>query len=122
MPPQVMMQVVVLQVDCEKLKDSDFNLAEFFTLKPNDLNSGPPAVVNETLNDREVSLLLYLIKSKGVGEILSRPQVMTLEGQEATVQVGAEVALLAVEETINGKTTSRIETRPVGTHFPHVAA
>ena len=55
LPPQVMMQVVVLQVDCEKLDDSDFNLAEFFTLKPNDLNSGPPAVVNETLNDREVS-------------------------------------------------------------------
>ena len=60
-------------------------------------------------------MLLTELKRHGALKIISQPKVITLDGREANVQIGGEVPVLRVEETVNGQEERRVEYKEFGT-------
>ncbi len=61
----------------------------------------------------QYSATLEALVTNGKAEVLSRPNIVTLQGQEAVINIGGEVPVPKVSTTNSGVTTS-IEYRPAG--------
>lgn len=64
-------------------------------------------------HDFTYDALLELMISRGKARVLSKPNIVTLQGREAVINIGGEVPVPAVSVT-NTTTTTSIEYRPAG--------
>ena len=70
------------------------------------------------LNAAESQQLVQSVQAVRSTQVTAHPKLVTLNGQEATIEVGSEVPIVAVDETVNGEHRERhIEFRGVGTRF-----
>lgn len=77
------------------------------------LGSGPGGLVLSAASD-SVSLLIRALEEEGRAQILSRPQVMALNNQQAFVQVGADVARFSGSTSNNTGVTQNVTDVPTG--------
>lgn len=114
---QIEMGVVVMSVDRKKLEAAEITLdAAIADVTDNASRREAALIVAELSDDQKKGLLDRLAKTQAV-TTLSRPRIITLDGQEAHVQIGKKLPLLRVEETVNGKREERVELKQVGIHF-----
>jgi beta-lactamase regulating signal transducer with metallopeptidase domain len=70
------------------------------------------------LNSAESQQLVQSLQAVRSTQVTAHPKLVTLNGQEATIEVGSEVPIVAVDETVNGDHRERhIEFKGVGTRF-----
>jgi hypothetical protein len=115
-PRQIMMQMVIMEVDAAKLAEANFDLARELGVERGpqpDPQTRPPLVAR--LGDRELRLLTRSLTLAEAVKVLSRPALVTLDGQLATVHAGGEVPLIEIEQVVNGKRESKLESRAFGT-------
>ncbi len=112
---QVQLELLVASVSREKLSAADTTLEDAIAEATESRCRKEAGLVVSEIKPEEVVKLLDGLKKHEAIKVLSRPQVMTLDGREANVHVGGEVPLLRVEETINGKHERRVEFKEFGT-------
>ena len=122
-PPQIMIQAIVVQIDWKKLKEAGIDLGAtvraFGIRNEGDEAASQPAAKSGALMTvpyakAAAPRLLKLLSALDAVKVLSRPQVQTVTGRPASVTVGRELPILQVEEVVNGKVQSRIESRSIG--------
>ena len=126
-PPQVLIQVLLADVTIDDTKELgvEWNLQEQW--RSHDLfggtaagfsasaglNLNPGFTVSVTGGD--VNFLLRAIEAQGRVEILSRPQVLATDNQEATINIGQRVPFITNSRvTDNGTTINTIQYEDVG--------
>jgi hypothetical protein len=57
------------------------------------------------------------LQKHGLLEILSRPKVLTVVGQEAHIEIGEQAPIAVIDETVNGGRTQRVEQKTIGTQL-----
>lgn len=130
---QVMIQATVLEINWEKLDETGIDLVEFL----GELNSRdtparstvdgnterPPFLAVKVPQGVPDGISRTLVAARAV-KIVSSPRVITLTGQEATVQIGGAIPFLARENIENGvKQDVEIEFGHVGAQLkltPHL--
>lgn len=115
-PSQVVMKAIVLEIDWKKLADADVDLAdimESITNAPTEWTPkkadpfakssrrARPFLTVAVPRSMPEGLARLLIATKAI-TVVSRPQLVTLSGQEAEVQVGSEIPLIARHQIRNG--------------------
>ena len=122
---QIELGLVVLSIDRPKLEAATVTLDEAIDRITEGRSRREAGLIIADVTPKEVeSLLAGLRETKSV-TTLSEPRLITLDGQEARIQIGGEQPLLRIEETINGKHEERIQYQTVGTSVllvPRVAA
>jgi beta-lactamase regulating signal transducer with metallopeptidase domain len=114
-PPAVKLELKLLTLDLRAIADAKVDLP----ITPD----GPADVSKEglitvQLGGKEASRLVEVVLGIKGAEILSQPQIVTLDGQEASLQVGGELPIAAVEEIVGGeRRAGRVETKTFGTKF-----
>jgi beta-lactamase regulating signal transducer with metallopeptidase domain len=61
--------------------------------------------------------LVVELQKHGLLEILSRPKVLTVVGQEAHIEIGQQAPVAVIDETVNGERKKRIEGKTIGTQL-----
>ena len=142
-PTQIMIQCELFSVDHRKLRElgADFQMAikalPFRATAESPSKDKPVDFLSSLVgakmeagwysmvldNTLAASALTDALVKAGAGEMLSRPRIVTLDGQEARVQVGQEHPLFIRDEVVNGERRQTIESRPVGIQLvvtPHL--
>jgi hypothetical protein len=112
---QVHMELLVMSVRRDKLAAAETTLEDAIAEATESRCRKEAGLVVSEIKPEEVVKLLDELKKHDAVEVLSRPQVITLDGREANIHVGGEAPILRVEETINGKHERRIEYKEFGT-------
>jgi len=119
-PCQIALHVKILRVDETKLKGANIDLGKVIGGKrahvPDYKN--PQAIMYVATRGTEfASLLLDLLTSSGAGKVLAEPTIVIPEGRPGSIQVGSEVPILAVDETVNGERRTSIRHQAIGQIF-----
>jgi type II secretion system protein D len=123
-PPQVLIQVLLAEVTL----DSENTFGVDFTLNPvgglayegffRAAGSGVLTAIgvpNLSVSSLDFDLLIRALEEQGRLEVLSRPQILVNDNEDARIQVGEEVRLVTnVERLENGNTRSDVTPREVG--------
>ena len=112
---KIHLELLVLNVNREKLAAADTTLEDAIAAATESRCRREAGLIVSDVKPQEVVVLLDTLKKHEALEIVSRPQVITLDGREANVQIGGELPILRVEETINGKHEERVEYKEFGT-------
>jgi type II secretion system protein D len=124
-PPQVVIQVLLAEVtlDSSNSWGADFKLKHFggddYNFSSLAAGAGVAAALgipNLTFASTDFSLVLRALEAQGKLTVLSRPHVMARNNQEASIQVGDNIALVsgALERTPQGGTVSNVERKDIG--------
>lgn len=111
---QIQMQLLIGQVNHAAIENAESSLGDLIQAAAEDQCRLEGNLIVAELDGDKVNTLTGELKKLGGFEILSRPQIITLDRQEARVQVGSEVPLTRIEETVNGEPTNRIEYQQLG--------
>lgn len=123
-PPQVMIQVLLAEVtiDSENNWGADLKIGPFGgdNYATSLLGAGAGVgtaigVPNLSVSSADFSLLIRSLQVQGKLEILSNPQLLVSNNQNASIQVGENVAIVqGVERTPQGNTRSDVKRQDVG--------
>ena len=115
--PQIMIEMQLLSLDPAT---GEAAVTVIKAARPaNVTDEGPAAgVVWADLNSADSKQLVQSVQAVRSTQVTAHPTLVTLNGQEATIEVGGEVPIVAVDETVNGERRERhIEFKGVGTRF-----
>jgi hypothetical protein len=107
----------VLEVDQRKLADAGVSFDELVINATGERCQMIEGVIVAANEPKPLDALIGRLKDQSFATILSTPKVITLDRQEATVQIGIEVPLVEIEETVNGQSSGRIEYKNAGIHM-----
>lgn len=113
MPPTIMLELKLLTLNLRAIADAkvDFPITPD---RPADVSNG--GLITVQLGEKEASRLVEVVLGIKGAEMLSQPQIVTLDGQEATLQVGGELPIAQVEEIIGSERRERrVEFKSFGT-------
>ncbi|MFO0833982.1 MAG: secretin N-terminal domain-containing protein [Phycisphaerales bacterium] len=123
-PPQVMIQVLLAEVtiDSENNWGADLKIGPFggdnYTTSLLGAGAGVGTAIgvpNLSVSSADFSLLIRSLQVQGKLEILSNPQLLVSNNQNASIQVGENVAIVqGVERTPQGNTRSDVKRQDVG--------
>jgi beta-lactamase regulating signal transducer with metallopeptidase domain len=111
---QIFLELLVGQVDHAVLEKAESSLGDLIQAASEDHCRLEGNLIVAELSPQQYSTLTVELKKADALTILSRPRLVTLDGQEATVQIGSQVPLATLEETVNGDPRRRVEYREVG--------
>ncbi len=83
---QIVVQVKLIEISWAKLRQSGLGLVSLRNLFE---SNEAPAIVDE---DGQISEFIELLCKEGLAQVLSRPKVMTIDGQSATFEIGQDPA------------------------------
>lgn len=112
-PPTIMLELKLLTLDLRAIADAkvDFPITPD---RPADVSKG--GLITVQLGEKEASRLVDVILGIKGAEMLSEPQIVTLDGQEASLQVGGELPIVEVEESVGSERRERrVESKAFGT-------
>lgn len=123
-PPQVMIQVLLAEVtiDSDNNWGADLKVGPFggdnYTTSMLGAGAGVGTAIgvpNLSVSSADFSLLIRSLQVQGKLEILSNPQLLVSNNQNASIQVGENVAIVqGVERTPQGNTRSDVARQEVG--------
>lgn len=123
-PPQVMIQVLLAEVtiDSENNWGADLKIGPFggdnYIASMLGAGAGVGTAIgvpNLSVSSADFSLLIRSLQVQGKLEILSNPQLLVSNNQNASIQVGENVAIVqGVERTPQGNTRSDVKRQDVG--------
>ncbi|MEX2118182.1 MAG: M56 family metallopeptidase [Pirellulales bacterium] len=102
-PEQILLELLVLSVDSQKLATTGASLEDLIAEVTNSRCNLEGRVVVADLNPGEVKLLVDRLKHSDAVQVLSRPQIMTLDGQPAHVQIDSLAPILDSDQVASGK-------------------
>lgn len=123
-PPQVMIQVLLAEVtiDSDESWGMDISVGPFggemYGIRS--LGAGASVITalgvpNLSVSSSDFELLIRALESQGRLEVLSRPQILVNNNEEARIQVGENVAIVeSVERRDNGNTLANVTREDVG--------
>lgn len=111
---QIFLELLVGQVDHAVLEKAEASLGDLIQAASEDHCRLEGNLIIAELSPKQYSTLTVELKKAHAMKILSRPSLVTLDGQEATLQIGSQVPLVMLEETVNGDLRRRVEYREVG--------
>ena len=112
-PPQIMIEMKLLSLDLRAIADAKVELP-VSPDRPAEVRKD--GLISVQLGDNEASRLVEVVLGVKGAEMLSRPQIITLDGQEASLQVGGEVPIAHVDEIVGGERRERrVESVEFGT-------
>ena len=121
-PTQIRLEAQIIEINSENTKDLGFQYGEngsngtfYFGKYYNSSGSSSNDVTGfekprfEWINQRfgPINATLSLLVSKGKARILSRPSVVTLSGEQATIQIGGRIPYTSTNT--NGSTNTQFE-------------
>jgi beta-lactamase regulating signal transducer with metallopeptidase domain len=112
--PQIMLNLLIGQVEHSSLEKAELSLGDLVQEASEDHCRLEGNLIVAELTAEQFAKLTADLKKANSLNILSLPKVTTLNGQEATVQVGGQVPVAMLDETVNGDTRRRLEFRSVG--------
>jgi|GEM_PF-6770891 len=112
---QVQMDLLVMSINRDKLAAADMTLEDAIAQATESRCRKEAGLVVSEIRPEETVKLLEELKRHDAVQVISRPNVITLDGREANVHIGGEAPILRVEETINGKHDRRVEFKEFGT-------
>jgi hypothetical protein len=121
MPPTIMLELKLLTLDLRAIADAkvDFPITPD---RPADVSKG--GLISVQLGEKEAGRLVETVLSIKGAELLSQPQIVTLDGQEASLQVGGELPITEVLEIVGDERRERrVEFKSFGTKLrvlPHI--
>lgn len=110
---QIMLELNLLTLDLRAIADAkvDFPISPD---RPAEVSKG--GLITVQLGEKEASRLVEVVLGVKGAEMLSQPQIITLDGQEASLQVGGEVPIAVVDEIVGGERRERrVESKAFGT-------
>ena len=123
-PPQVMIQVLLAEVtlDSDDTWGMDANIGPFggegYRIGSQAAGAGVATalgVPNLSVSSADFGVLIRALEVQGKLEVLSNPQVMVNNNQEAKIQVGDNVAIVdGVERTVQGTSFANVRRQDVG--------
>ncbi|MGI8980727.1 MAG: M56 family metallopeptidase [Pirellulaceae bacterium] len=111
---QVFLELLVGQVDHAALEKAESSLGDLIQAASEDHCRLEGNLIVAELSPKQYSTLTVELKRMASITVLSQPKLVTLDGQKATLQIGGEVPLIRLEETVNGDPRRRVEYREVG--------
>ncbi len=122
--PQVLIQVLLAEVTLDNTTELGVEFNYISNSDPN-VNTGTDFGQQQLLNDfggywasvtgSDYRFLVRALQNEGRLEVLSRPQILTADNQEATINIGQSVPIVSgTQITPQGGTVSAIEYRDVG--------
>lgn len=125
-PRQVKFEVLIMELNAQKLHGKDFHLAKELGVEDRPQPSPDvPAPIVAALSQREFRLLTRSLTLSEAGKVLSRPSINTIDGQPAEIHSGGEIPLVSVERIVNGRRAASMEHLEFGTMAeitPHFVA
>ncbi len=126
-PPQVLIQVLLAEVTIDETNEFGIEWQAMETWRGHDLTGGTApafaASAGLTLNPGfqvsvtggDVNFMLRALQSQGRLEVLSRPQILASDNQQATINIGQRVPFITNSRiTEEGTTINTIEYQDVG--------
>jgi beta-lactamase regulating signal transducer with metallopeptidase domain/multidrug resistance efflux pump len=113
----IQLSLVAMSVSREKLAAAEATLEDLIAEATESHCRREGGLIVADVGSAESGRLEVALKERNAVEILSRPEIQTLDGQEAVIHIGGEVPVLQVEETVNGKRQQRIEVKEFGTRI-----
>lgn len=98
---QIQIQLLIGQVDHAAIQNSDSSLGDMIQAAAEDQCRLEGNLIVAELNGDKVNSLTRKLKQLGAFDILSRPSIVTVDEQEARVQVGSQVPVNQFKETLN---------------------
>jgi beta-lactamase regulating signal transducer with metallopeptidase domain len=111
---QVFLELLVGQVEHAALEKAEYSLGDLIQDASEDHCRLEGELIIAELSSTQLSTLTGELEKANAMKILSRPSLATLVGQEATLQIGSQVPLVRLEETVNGDSRRRVEYKEVG--------
>ena len=112
--PQIMLNLLIGQVEHSALEKAESSLGDLVQEASEDHCRLEGNLIVAELSAEQLAKLTLNLKNANALKILSRPKVTTQNAQEATVQVGGQVPIAVLDETVNGESRRRLEYRSVG--------
>ena len=112
---KIHLELLVMSVDREQLAAADTTLEDAIAAATESRCRREAGLVVSDITDEEAVKLVDGLKRHDALQVVSRPQIVTLDGREARLQVGGQVPILEIEESLNGKHERRVEYRDFGT-------
>jgi len=123
-PPQVLIQVLLAEVMLDETNELgiDWNVTSKWSKQHNSVSAGTQMSVaaagdgfNLSVAAGDLSFFLRALQSQGRLEVLSRPQILASDNQEAKINVGQRVPFITNSRvTENGTTINTIQYENVG--------
>ncbi len=123
-PPQVLIQVLLAEVKLDETNELgiDWNVTSKWSKQHNSVGAGTEMSVaaagdgfNLSVAAGDLSFFLRALQSQGRLEVLSRPQILASDNQQATINVGQRVPFITNSRvTENGTTINTIQYENVG--------
>jgi type II secretion system protein D len=123
-PPQVMIQVLLAEITLDNAESwgMDINVGPFggagYRISSAAAGAGVATalgVPNLAVSSADFGILIRSLEAQGKLEVLSNPQVMVNNNQEANIQVGENIAIVdGVERTVQGTSFADVIRKDVG--------
>lgn len=111
---QTYMQLKIGQIDHDALTRADMSIGEIIQEASEDHCRLEGNLIVAELSPEQFTTLLERLQSAKSFTMLSEPQLITLDGREASVQVGSQVPFVRLDEAVNGEARRRVEFKEVG--------
>lgn len=111
---QIFLEITIAQVDHAALEKADSSLGDLVQAASEDQCRLEGELIVAELSAKQYSALTAELKKANSLKVLSQPKVATLDRQAATIQVGGQVQVTRLEETVNGASRERVEYRNIG--------
>ncbi|MCE9525249.1 MAG: DUF1549 domain-containing protein [Planctomycetales bacterium] len=112
--PQIMLELLIGRVEHSLLEKAESSLGDLVQEASEDHCRLEGNLIVAELSAEQFAKLTANLKKANALKILSLPKVTTQNAQEATVQVGGQVPVAVLDETVNGDSRRRLEYRNVG--------
>ncbi len=131
LPPQVLIQVLILEVTLDNSLELGVEFAfqdlQFQRAGPNDTTTfdyvggtdvnavGSGGGFSFTITGADFNFLFHALQGEGRLNVLSRPQIVAMDNQEAVINVGQRIPFVsATSTTVAGQLQSQIQREDVG--------
>jgi beta-lactamase regulating signal transducer with metallopeptidase domain len=111
---QIFLELHIGQVDHTALEKAESSLGDLIQAASEDHCRLEGNLIVAELSPKQYSTLTVELKKSQALNILSRPSVATINGQQATLQVGGQIPLVKLEETVNGDPRRKVEFKDIG--------
>lgn len=111
---QIFLEITIAQIDHAALEKAGSSLGDLVQAASKDQCRLEGELIVAELSAKQYSSLTAEFKKANSLKVLSQPKVATLDRQAATIQVGGQVQVTHLEETVNDASRERVEYRNIG--------
>ena len=111
---QIFLEITIAQIDHAALEKAGSSLGDLVQAASEDQCRLEGELIVAELSAKQYSSLTAEFKKANSLKVLSQPKVATLDRQAATIQVGGQVQVTRLDETVNGASRERVEYRNIG--------